>query len=65
MKNSYLNFRVILRVIQKKQKKNTLLINRKKLKENTSKDSPHIPVNYVQREKLNFHYVYYNFEERI
>jgi hypothetical protein len=52
-------------VIQKKQKKNTLLINRKKLKENTSKDSPHIPVNYVQREKLNFHYVYYNFEERI
>jgi hypothetical protein len=30
-----------------------------------SKDSPHIPVNCVEREKFNFYYVYYKVEERI
>jgi hypothetical protein len=44
--NGVFNFRFYLCVIQKKNK-HTLLINRR----NTSKKSPHIPVNCVERKK--------------
>jgi len=59
MKNAYLNgmfnFRVYQCVIQKKKNKNTLLINQKqeeKQEKNTSKYSPYIPVDCVERKYL-------------